>query len=46
MGEITYFNWKCPECGEDGGCCDEPKLYKFCPFCGAKVEITNIERDE
>lgn len=33
----AYYEWKCSECGcifED----DEP-TYKFCPNCGAKMEV-------
>ena len=38
-GEFVYDHWFCSECGwDDSGFLEEKPNYKYCPYCGARME--------
>ena len=38
-GELVYDTWTCSECGYTVDTDDPDYLTKFCPNCGAKMEV-------
>ena len=38
-GELVYDTWTCSECGYTVDTDDPDDLTKFCPNCGAKMEV-------
>lgn len=38
-GELVYDTWTCSECGYTVDTDDPDCLTKFCPNCGAKMEV-------
>ena len=41
-GELVYDIWNCSECGFDADGADERPDWKYCPNCGAKMDVTDI----
>ncbi len=38
-GELVYDMWRCSECDYDADGADEKPGWRFCPNCGAKMEL-------
>lgn len=38
-GELVYDTWTCSECGYTVDTDDTDELTRFCPNCGAKMEV-------
>lgn len=43
--EETDFTYRCPKCGYHGFACSD-KVWKYCPLCGADLEIKVEEYEE
>ena len=39
---VFVFDWSCPECGESGHVSEDDRVYRFCPYCGHVVKISNL----
>lgn len=37
-GELVYDMWACSECGFDADGAEEKPEWKYCPYCGAKMD--------
>lgn len=38
-GELVYDMWACSECGFDADGAEEKPEWKYCPNCGAKMDL-------
>lgn len=38
-GELVYDMWDCSECGFDADGAEEKPEWKYCPNCGAKMDL-------
>lgn len=45
-GELVYDTWTCSECGYTVETDDPDDLTKFCPYCGAKMEVNGHAKGE
>lgn len=45
-GELVYDTWTCSECGYTVETDDPDALFKFCPNCGAKMEVNGHAKVE
>ena len=45
-GDLVYDTWTCSECGHIVDTDDPDDLTKFCPNCGAKMEVNGHAKGE
>lgn len=38
-GELVYDMWECSNCGYDADGVEEKPIWKFCPKCGARMDL-------